>query len=465
MMGVNAPGAGSPEAVESPSPESPAGPDSPSPDSPAGPDSPSPDSPSPDSPHRPDVIVIGGGLVGGALALALAADGAAVAVVEAAPAAAAAQPSFDARTLALTDNARRIFAGLGVWDDIAAHAEAILDIHISERGNCGMTHLSCADVGSDALGYVVPSRAVGQALHRRLREHPAVQFHCPATADNLRQGRAEVTVSVSTVAGDAGESAAAAAESTVTLAAPLLALADGGRSKLGAQVGNAAATAYRQCAIVCVVETDRAHRGRAFERFTAEGPLALLPHSARRYAVVWSSELKNADARMALSDDDFVDALQAAFGGRAGNFSRPTARARYPLEHGASARPAGRRVVSIGNAAHRVHPVAGQGFNLGLRDAVALAAVVAQARRENRDLGCDAVLAQYAELRRRETARVGAFTDGLIRVFGNRAPAMRLARNLGLAGLEFCPPAKRFLLRRTMGAAAMTELAALAGAR
>ncbi|MDD9811946.1 MAG: 2-octaprenyl-6-methoxyphenyl hydroxylase [Gammaproteobacteria bacterium] len=452
--------------MESPSPESSGGPDSPSPDAPAGPDSPSPDSPSPDSPHRPDVIVIGGGLVGGALALALAADGAAVAVVEAAPAAAPAQPSFDARTLALTDNARRIFAGLGVWDDIAAHAEAILDIHISERGGCGMTHLSCADVGGDALGYVVPSRAVGQALHRRLREHPAVEFHCPATAENLRQGRAEVTVSVSTAADGSTASAAAAAESTVTLAAPLLALADGGRSKLGAQtVGRAAATAYRQCAIVCVVETDRAHRGRAFERFTAEGPLALLPHSARRYAVVWSSELKNADARMALSDDDFVDALQAAFGDRAGNFSRPTARARYPLEHGAAARPAGRRVVSIGNAAHRVHPVAGQGFNLGLRDAVALAAVVAQARRENRDLGCDAVLAQYAELRRRETARVGAFTDGLIRVFGNRAPAMRLVRNLGLAGLEFCPPAKRFLLRRTMGAAAMTELAALAGAR
>jgi len=271
--------------MESPSPESSGGPDSPSPDAPAGPDSPSPDSPSPDSPspdspHRPDVIVIGGGLVGGALALALAADGAAVAVVEAAPAAAAAQPSFDARTLALTDNARQIFAGLGVWDDIAAHAEAILDIHISERGGCGMAHLSCADVGSDALGYVVPSRAVGQALHRRLREHPAVDFHCPATADNLRQGRAEVTISVSTAAADAGESAGGAAESTVTLAAPLLVLADGGRSKLGAQtVGRAAATAYRQCAIVCVVETDRAHRGRAFERFTAEGPL---PAGTRR---------------------------------------------------------------------------------------------------------------------------------------------------------------------------------------
>lgn len=437
------------------------------PESPPGPESP-PDSPGPESPPAParhDVIVIGGGLVGATVALALAAEGVSAAVVEASAEDDAAHLSFDARSVALTYDARRIFAGLGVWDDLAPHAEALLDIHISQRGGFGMTHLSCADAGTAALGYVVPSRDLGRALHRRLRATATVALHCPARADNLRQTAAAVEVDVATVAAanamDSTDSGGAANESAqATLAAPLVILADGGRSKLAAQAGVAAAApaTYRQCAIVCVVETDRAHRGRAFERFTAEGPLALLPRSARRYAVVWTSEPRTAAARMALDDAAFAAALQAAFGDRAGNLSGPSARARYPLRHGLAASPVGRRAVSIGDAAHIVHPVAAQGLNLGLRDAVALAALLGRAKRAGRDLGCDAVLADYARLRRRETARVGAFTDGLIRLFSARSPAIRFARNLGLAGLEICPPAKRFLLRRTMGAAAMAAL-------
>lgn len=389
-----------------------------------------------------DLVIVGGGLVGASLALALEAAGVSVAVVEPAAADSSEQPSFDARTVALTYDARRIYAGLGVWDEIAAHAETIAEIHISERGGFGMTHLSRAAVGTEALGYVVAARVIGRALHRRMRDSDAVALHCPATAERARRRDSGVEVGVSSQTGQA------------TLNAALVVLADGGRSPLAAQVGiRPGTTAYRQCAIVSAVETDCDHRGRAFERFTAEGPLALLPYGDKRYAVVWSTALPQAAARMALADDAFVDALQTAFGDRAGNFSRPAARARYALHHGAAARPIARRAVSIGNAAHLVHPVAGQGFNLGLRDAAALAAVIGRARRDGRDLGGREVLEQYAALRRRETARVSAFTDGLIRVFGSRRRAVRVARNVALAGIECCPPAKRLLLRRTMGMA------------
>ena len=202
-----------------------------------------------------------------------------------------------------------------------------------------------------------------------------------------------------------------------------------------------------------MVETDRAHRGRAFERFTGEGPLALLPHSERRYAVVWTTGAERLAPRLALSDSEFVAELQRVFGDRAGNFSRPSARKCYPLRYQRMKNPVGQRVAVIGNAAHSVHPVAGQGFNLGLRDAAVLAEIITRARRQGRDIGGSAVLHEYAALRRRETVRVGMFTDGLIRLFGSRRKTIQLARNLALAGIEFSPTVKRLLLRRTMGLA------------
>jgi len=471
-------------------------------------DSPATEAPSPaPSPSSPtDAIVIGGGLVGGALAVALAAEGARVAVVEAAGVGDGgihprhprsprlkdcggdesgggggedAQVSFDARNVALADAARRWFATLGVWDDIAPHAQAIADIHISERGGFGMTHLTRAHAGACALGFVAPTRVIGRALHRRLRAGDGVDFYCPARATGLRVGQSAAEVDIEFPVGDdtgtgtTGTTTAAdtgtgtgtvTGTTTVTLTAPLVVLADGGRSALAAQAGLSAAraTAYNQVAIACVIAADRAHNGRAYERFTAEGPLALLPHRAhagRGFAVVWAGEPAAAAARMALDDADFTAALQAAFGERAGRFASASPRAQYPLRFGRASSPTAKRAVSIGNAAHLVHPVAAQGLNLGLRDAAALAALVGRAKRAGRDPGGAEVLAEYASLRRRETARVVAFTDGLIRVFGARAPVIRLARNFGLAGLECCPPAKRFLLRRTMGTAALAGLA------
>ncbi len=430
-----------------------------------------------------DLLIVGGGLVGASLAVALAPAGLSLAVVEAvavpagdnsgdsdaerdnasmatsaaqatgeqATSAAQAtgeqatsaeqQPSFDERTVALTYNARQIYTALGVWERMAPHAQPIREIHVSERGHFGMTHLRGADVGLPALGYVLPARAMGQILHRRLRRS-AAKMYCPAAVKSIRAWRrhAEVTLS--------------AAGGSTTVTARLVVLADGGRSALGAAVGIATQPVdYAQSAVVSMVRTDRAHHGRAYERFTAHGPLALLPYRAQRYAVAWTTAQSQTAARLARSDAAFIADLQATFGDRAGTFSAPTARRCYPLARATATSPVAARVVAIGDAAHRAHPVAGQGFNLGLRDVAALAQRLQHAAQHGADLGAPTLLADYAAARRRETQAVGAFTDGLVKMFCHRNAAVALARNLALAGIEYLPPAKRLLLRRTMGMA------------
>ena len=395
-----------------------------------------------------DVAIIGGGLAGASLAAALTPGEIKVAVIEAVATGGDhdrdrdrdqnPHPPFDGRSIALTADARQIYSQLGVWKQVAHAAQPIREIHVSDRGHFGMTHLRANDAGAGrgALGFVVPAHALGAALHQRMQKNAAV--FCPATVQSLQQNESHCELHVL----QRGEK--------VTLRTALVVLADGGRSGLAPQlhINETVAAEYSQRAILSKVSVDRDHHGRAFERFTREGPLALLPCAPRRYAVVWSSDAKNVDRRLALSDEDFVTELQLAFGMRAGAFSAPDSRRAYPLRRG-RAHPLGRRALSIGDA--------GQGFNLGLRDVALLAETLQRAARAGRDLGAREVLAPYANSRRRETARVSGFTDGLLRVFCSRNRAVSFARNLALAGIEICPPAKRMLLWRTMGMAAARD--------
>lgn len=403
-----------------------------------------------------DIVIVGGGLVGASMAVALEHTGLAVAVVEPQAADSSAHPSFDERTVALTYTARQIYSDLGLWEEIAPQAQRIREIHVSERGRFGMTHLSHRDVGTEALGYVVPTRVIGAVLHGCIERSATIALHCPAKVVRVAPAPnnfAEqwIDINYDSDSSRSGKSSTLRAR----LAAPLVIIADGGRSALTA--GARAATEYPQRAIISIVQTDRDHRARAYERFTPEGPLALLPHSDMRYALVWTTSSEQVAARMALSDEAFIAALQTAFGDRAGNFARPSARKCYPLSHGITAQPMGIRTVTIGNAAHVVHPVAGQGFNLGLRDVAVLGSVIERAHQQQRDIGSPAVLEEYAAARRRETAMVSGFTDGLIRLFGDQRATVGFARNLALMAVELCPPAKRFLLRRTMGMARVTH--------
>ena len=242
--------------------------------------------------------------------------------------------------------------------------------------------------------------------------------------------------------------------------AKLVVLADGGRSKLAENLDlEQDSFEYPQSAILSIVNVDRPHRGRAYERFTREGPLALLPHSTKgvqeseqhRYAVVWTTDNDDKESRMDLNDEDFIKALQSSFGDRAGNFSCPSKRISYPLKRIKVEKPCSDRIIIIGNAAHTVHPVAGQGFNLGLRDVASLAEEIYQSTDEH--LGNTEMIQRYTNSRMHDTKMVDRFTHSLIEIFSHNSGAISLARNTGLKLVEHLPIAKRLILKRTMGLA------------
>jgi 2-octaprenyl-6-methoxyphenol hydroxylase len=398
-----------------------------------------------------DIVIVGGGMVGASLAIALKPSRYSVLLVESVPHQSENQPSYDERTVALTHSAKLIFSAMGVWDGIErSQAEPILDIHISNRGHFGQAHLSHADAGTAALGYVVPTRVIGNTLWSELEKNNGTKIFCPATVQKMKQHSDHCRVDVSV-------------DNTIRrIKSRLVVLADGGKSPLTRDFISdsendsgviSQSAQYTQSAILSIVTTDRPHNGRAYERFTEEGPLALLPHrvdgNKAAYALVWTSGMENVEARMALSDDDFLAELQFTFGDRAGNFSNPSARKCYPLNRTTLQFPARGRVIVIGNAAHTVHPVAGQGFNLGLRDVAVLAELV----HESPDLGCKSMINTYLSRRKRDTEMVSGFTHSLIQIFSSDWKSIGFARNLGLKVIEHSPMAKRFLLKRTMGLA------------
>lgn len=396
-----------------------------------------------------DVIIIGGGLVGASLAAALKSSEKKILIIESTPPGDNDQPSFNERTIALTHGAKLIFSGMGIWESIASQkAESIKDIHISNRGHFGQTHLSHRHAGTEALGYVVPSRVLGHALWQELESANNLTLCCPATTYRIDQNPTHCTVNMTLN------------ETTRKATAKLVVLADGGRSGIGDQLNHQARSCeYPQSAILSIVNVDRPHHGRAYERFTDEGPLALLPHSTRgaqgsdqhRYAVVWTTAKENVSARLGLDDQGFIDELQKTFGDRAGNFSSPSKRKAFGLKRTRLPELASGRTLMIGNAAHTVHPVAGQGFNLGLRDAASLAEAIYYC--PDQELGNHAMIQKYTESRIHDTRMVEHFTHGLIELFIHHSAAVCLARNLGLKAIESLPPVKRFLLRRSMGMA------------
>jgi 2-polyprenyl-6-methoxyphenol 4-hydroxylase len=389
-----------------------------------------------------DVIIVGGGMVGASMACALAGSDLKIAVVEAFPADAKASPSFDERTVALTYSSRQIFAGLGLWDEIAATGEAwpILDIEVSDRGHIGACRLSHRDVGTPALGYVVPTRIAGRVLHEKIQTEDAVEFFCPAEVVRVDRAGDCVTAEINID------------NATRNLSARLLVIADGGRSSLREALGfKPAVKLYKQSALITTVQTDRAHQGMAYERFVGSGPLALLPIKSHDYAVVWTLEADQLETYQTMSDDRFLLKLQSAFNDRAGKFRTLGARHVYPLSLARVAQSAEPRVVAIGNAAHLVHPVAGQGFNLGLKDVADLAELIYAAAARDEDIGGSRLVAKYTLIRRRETDNVLDFTDGMLGVFGTEFLPFVVGRNLGLLAIDKLPPVKRALLRRTMG--------------
>lgn len=390
-----------------------------------------------------DVLIVGGGMVGASLACALTGLGLRTALIEAAPWAASAHPSYDDRTLALSQGAKRIFQTLGLWDSLAATATSIRQIHISERGGAGFAHLDCRDEGVDALGYVIEARLIGAAVLAKLPTLPDLKLLCPA---HLEQITIEPDAACATVGFPDGRA--------LQLRSRLVVAADGARSPIREQLGIAALRwEYGQQAVIANVTPALPHQHIAYERFTEDGPVALLPMSGQRCAVVCTVNDAEAPEVLALDDAGFSALLIRRFGERLGHFSRIGRRQAYPLFLLKAREHARERVALIGNAAHTLHPIAGQGFNLGIRDVAALAEVIADAQGNGQDIGALAVLNRYADWRRWDQRQTMAFTDALTRLFVNPLPPVRIARNLGLLAFDFYPPIKRLITRHSMGLA------------
>jgi 2-octaprenyl-6-methoxyphenol hydroxylase len=390
-----------------------------------------------------DVAIVGGGLVGASLALALCGTGRRVALIEAFVTDAAAQPSFDDRTSALGNGSRRIFETLGVWPHLAAQAGAVREIRVSEAGRIGAARLRAADQGLEALGFVVSNRHLGAALWRQLSAHPELHIRCPARVREVRLHCDGVQLEV-----DVQEPRANSKPAPERVAARLVVAADGAHSLVRAAAGIAALVEdYQQVAVVVHLSTDRPATGVAYERFTPTGPLAVLPLVDGRYTVVWTLSPDRAEQVLALEDAAFVAELQRSFGWRIGRVQQVGARASYPLRLSRAEALAGRRAVLVGNAAQALHPVAGQGFNLGLRDAALLAEIIAAAP----DPGAPAVLEGFERRRRADRRGMIGFTDGLVRLFASDRPLLAAARNLGLLLFDVSPGAKRGLSRLSWG--------------
>ena len=400
---------------------------------------------------RFDVLVAGGGLVGGSLSIALAQAGLQVGLVEAVPPDSSAQPSFDDRTIALSRGSFRILSELGIWERLASDTWPIRRIHVSQQGRFGTAMIDAREQGVADLGFVIKSHAIGAALWSCIRELENIHVLCPArvAATELQGDVRAVSIDLDGV--------------HHTVQAPLLAIADGARSGLRTQVGIAATERdYDQVAVVANVQIDTGRTDYlAYERFTDEGPLAMLPGADGRYTMVLARNAATVQSVLDMDDASMLDMLQSLLGFRLGRIRRIGQRQAYPLYLVTADRLTAERAVLVGNAANGLHPVAAQGFNLGLRDVASLAETLADnARQVDFDPGAAAVLEHYAAWREPDQAKVVRFTDGLIRLFGVGVPGAAAARGLSLQAFDLVPGAKQELARQTMGLAGrMSRLA------
>lgn len=379
-------------------------------------------------------------MVGASLAVALGDTGVDVVLIEPfAPGTGNNQPSFDDRTTALGNASRRIFESLDVWSAMAAQAAPIRTIHVSDAGRFGFARLKASEQGIDAFGFIVTNRTIGAALWAKLSTVKGITLRVPARTESveIHDDHAQIVVL---------DDRTGAKES---ITARLVVAADGAHSSVRAAAGiDAEVEDYDQIAMIANIAADRPHDQTAYERFTQAGPLALLPLHDGSWGLVWSAQPAESARLLALSDESFLQELQTLFGWRAGRFVKVGKRASYPLKLSRALTTVAQRSVLIGNAAQALHPVAGQGFNLGLRDAAMLAELVVSGRD---DPGSAELLARFEAWRSGDRSGVIRFTDGLIKLFGDRRPGMGFARNLGLLMFDLAPPAKSALARVSAG--------------
>ncbi|MBV0933987.1 2-octaprenyl-6-methoxyphenyl hydroxylase [Marinobacterium weihaiense] len=401
-----------------------------------------------------DLIIVGGGMVGASLAAALLPAarelGLRMALIEAqslpAPGEPVFTPSYDARSTALAQGVRTLYQRMGIWPALQTHLTPIEHIHVSDRGRFGTTRLHAAEEGVPALGYVVENHWLGRVLISHLQQQAGehLTLIAPAEVESLTSAAAGNQVQLRTEAGE------------TCLSAELVVMADGGRSALRERLGiHYREQHYGQHALVANVSLDRDHGGVAYERFTEDGPLALLPGEPlaglTRCGLVWTLADEALGAVLSLNDQAFLARLQQAFGYRAGRFVAVGERYHYPLKLSLAEEQVRQGLVVLGNAAHALHPIAGQGYNLALRGVVALADHVIACRRAGEPLGDLTGLSRFVAARRQDQQRTIAFSDRTLKLFTSTNPLLRLGRGLGLQLLDSCPAGKTVFARAAMG--------------
>jgi 2-octaprenyl-6-methoxyphenol hydroxylase len=385
-----------------------------------------------------ELLITGGGLNGLVLGIACAGAGLACAVVDRQDPAVMTATGFDGRTSALAYGSKQVLSAVGLWPAIASEAEPILEIRVADDNAPLFLHYDHRELGSDApLGWIVENQVLRRALLDHARALPSLTLLAP--------------LEVNAVETAPGAATAAFADGR-RMTARLVAAADGANSPLRRAAGiRTIEWRYRQTAIVTTVRHERPHAGIAVEHFLPSGPFAILPMTGNRSSIVWTEHEDLAKRIMALPDAAFTAELRARFGDFLGLIEPVGPRWSYPVFLMLAERYIDRRLALIGEAAHVIHPIAGQGLNLGIRDVAALAELIVDTRRLGLDIGDDALLERYQAWRRFDAVLLATVTDGLNRLFSNSSAPLRLIRDLGLAAVNRVPPLKRFLMRDAMG--------------
>jgi 2-octaprenyl-6-methoxyphenol hydroxylase len=391
--------------------------------------------------HDYDLLIAGGGLAGNCLALALNNTGLKIGIVEANTRQQQHDSPSGDRALALAAGTVKMLEALGIWSGISPLATAIKKIHISDQGHFGKVRLSAQNENIEALGYVITARDIEAHVAGRVADSE-IELISPARLVGLMAGNTTVNVSLKRD------------DEALNVSARLLVGADGGNSSVRKLLEIAQHTSdYGQTALVTTVKSSLPHNNTAIERFTSSGPLALLPIDKDHCAVVWTRTTEDANALMSGSESDFLAELQQCFGYKLGVLSLAAPRRAFPLSLIRAENMISARTVIIGNAAHQLHPVAGQGFNLGLRDVVQLAEMIIKENQSNKDIGSEDFLTAYAQARQKDHDRTIGFTDSMVRIFSNDWLAVSAARNIGMVMLDHIPAAKTLLTRHAMGLA------------
>lgn len=392
--------------------------------------------------ERMDVVFAGGGMVGLSLAAALARSGLKVAVADRETPEAVMALDYDSRASAIALGSKRVLEGAGVWGEMADEASPIWDIRVVDghplRGVSPLfLHYDHADVGEEPFGWILENRVTRQALHKVAARTEGLTLFAPSSVTRIDRDTDRAVAVL-----DTGEEIEAA----------LAIAADGKFSKRREEAGiKISGWAYDQVSMVATVQHERSHEGVAVELFLPGGPFAMLPMTDNRSNVVWSEQKDRAARFMALDDDAFLAELKLRFGDWLGEVELTGPRFSFPLSLQQAERYTDTRFALIGDAAHAMHPIAGQGLNMGLRDVAAFAQVLVDAHRLGLDIGSQAVLRDYERRRRFDNVTLGAVTDGLLRLFSNDIPPVRLARDIGLAAVNRLPPVKKLLMRHAMG--------------